>query len=336
MDDGAPVDARTRRHPLGCAVAMLGWLVVAGVVAFLVVRVVAYDTRRVTIAANAYTPYWFLPIYPVLVFAALTRRRALILASAVLVMVHVLFVAPRLGAEDVPAAARDARPLVVLSANLSAENRTPEVLAREILDADADVVALEELTYRWDAVFEDLGFAARYPYRVAYLQNGVKGIGLYSRLPISRDRIEWVEGRPIARADVAADAGTVHVVAVHPAPPHGNRREHRRQVDAYAQLVEARDGPLVLMGDLNATLYNRSLRHLLAGDLRSAHDARGRSLWASSWPNGTRSAPPALIDHVLVSSDIAVLAVREGDGAGSDHRPVIADLALLPNRAKDR
>jgi endonuclease/exonuclease/phosphatase family metal-dependent hydrolase len=35
------------------------------------------------------------------------------------------------------------------------------------------------------------------------------------------------------------------------------------------------------------------------------------------------------LDHVLVSPGVAVQAIRDGVGQGSDHRPVIADLVLL-------
>lgn len=59
-------------------------------------------------------------------------------------------------------------------------------------------------------------------------------------------------------------------------------------------------------------------------DLRDAHDVVGRGL------AGTRKSLriESLIDHVVVSPDWSVLAVDEGFGAGSDHRPVIADPAL--------
>jgi endonuclease/exonuclease/phosphatase (EEP) superfamily protein YafD len=36
------------------------------------------------------------------------------------------------------------------------------------------------------------------------------------------------------------------------------------------------------------------------------------------------------LDHVLVSPGVDVQSIREGIGQGSDHRPVIAGLALLP------
>jgi endonuclease/exonuclease/phosphatase (EEP) superfamily protein YafD len=39
------------------------------------------------------------------------------------------------------------------------------------------------------------------------------------------------------------------------------------------------------------------------------------------------------LDHVLVSKGIAVLDVAERPGLGSDHRAVLADLAVVPAAA---
>jgi endonuclease/exonuclease/phosphatase (EEP) superfamily protein YafD len=39
--------------------------------------------------------------------------------------------------------------------------------------------------------------------------------------------------------------------------------------------------------------------------------------------------PPLRLDHVLYGDAIVARAVHETEGAGSDHRPVVADLALV-------
>jgi endonuclease/exonuclease/phosphatase (EEP) superfamily protein YafD len=46
-----------------------------------------------------------------------------------------------------------------------------------------------------------------------------------------------------------------------------------------------------------------------------------------TWPNGMFQLPPIRLDHVFVSRDFGVLGARVGTGAGSDHRPVVADVA---------
>jgi len=48
-----------------------------------------------------------------------------------------------------------------------------------------------------------------------------------------------------------------------------------------------------------------------------------------TWPSDLRVLPPlARLDHVLVSDAITVVSVREGPGRGSDHLPLLAELAF--------
>ena len=86
-------------------------------------------------------------------------------------------------------------------------------------------------------------------------------------------------------------------------------------------------GPLIVAGDFNATLHAGGIRALRDVGLLDAHEALGRGL-ATTWPNGMFSAPPLHLDHVFLSPHLVPVAVTEGHGAGSDHRPVIVDVAV--------
>jgi endonuclease/exonuclease/phosphatase (EEP) superfamily protein YafD len=85
------------------------------------------------------------------------------------------------------------------------------------------------------------------------------------------------------------------------------------------------DGPVILAGDFNATRQHQALRELLETGFTDAHLATGRG-WAATWPVGRRLPPFALIDHVLVSPDLAVASVDEVAISGSDHRAVVATI----------
>jgi endonuclease/exonuclease/phosphatase (EEP) superfamily protein YafD len=112
------------------------------------------------------------------------------------------------------------------------------------------------------------------------------------------------------------------------APMRGGASTWEAQLAELGRLVEAEVGPRVVAGDLNATSGHRAFRDLLGVGLRDAHVERGR-WWAGTWPRDRWWFPPvARLDHVLVSPELAVLDVREGTGRGSDHRPVVADLAF--------
>jgi endonuclease/exonuclease/phosphatase (EEP) superfamily protein YafD len=94
--------------------------------------------------------------------------------------------------------------------------------------------------------------------------------------------------------------------------------------------IHGERGALVVAGDFNATRHHPSFRRLLSDGMADAHEERGRG-WAATWPRNRRPLPPLMrLDHVLVSPGVGVRSIREGLGQGSDHRPIIADLVLLP------
>jgi endonuclease/exonuclease/phosphatase (EEP) superfamily protein YafD len=66
---------------------------------------------------------------------------------------------------------------------------------------------------------------------------------------------------------------------------------------------------------------------LEADGLRSAHEDRGQG-YAVTWPNGARWIPPIRIDQAFVSPEVECISIREGRGAGSDHKPLILDLRV--------
>jgi len=83
----------------------------------------------------------------------------------------------------------------------------------------------------------------------------------------------------------------------------------------------------VAAGDFNVTQFNSWIQDLDELGFRSAHEELGRG-GATTWPNQQRLFPPIRLDHVLVSKQVVPLSIREGVGEGSDHKPVIVDLAL--------
>ena len=108
-----------------------------------------------------------------------------------------------------------------------------------------------------------------------------------------------------------------------------NDHARRRRLIAHElrDLAERGQGPLIMAGDFNATRYHRPFRELLATRVRDAHVSRGRG-FARTWPQFRRVPAFALLDHVLVSEDIAVTSVTEAHAPGSDHRAVVAALRL--------
>lgn len=97
------------------------------------------------------------------------------------------------------------------------------------------------------------------------------------------------------------------------------------QLTALAQFVTDIRGPIVLLGDLNTSPWSFFFRRLLEqSGLRDS--AKGYGV-QPTWPSFFRPARIP-IDHCLHSPDMVVTDRRVGEAFGSDHLPLIVELAF--------
>lgn len=129
------------------------------------------------------------------------------------------------------------------------------------------------------------------------------------------------EPRCVLRATVDGPAGPVHVLSTHLTHVGGEQR--RAQAAAVAAVAESLDEPVVVAGDLNATIGSPSLEPV-GEPLRDAFAAVG----VAADDERRLSCGPWAIDHVLVRglTPRACRVAREA-GDASDHQPVVATLA---------
>lgn len=229
-----------------------------------------------------------------------------------------------------PPAAAEARPaepglrLLVLNVGLGNRQyaRVAELLRRE----DPDLVGLVEVDASWlRALAPALG---GYPVQHEHPLPGAFGIALYARRGIEQVEVAVLGERDlpslVARGRLGGEP--LHLVLTHPYPPVTRRAwaSRERQMAAIAEHLRDLPGHRVVAGDLNATPWSPTLRGLRrALDL---HDTRRGFGLQATWPAGT----PWLripIDHVLVSDGLVAVDRRVGPPVGSDHLPVIVDLA---------
>jgi endonuclease/exonuclease/phosphatase (EEP) superfamily protein YafD len=322
-------DARRDRSERAAALlAGIGWLIALPLLAVALLRLIAHDATFPLIVLNAITQWLYLPAWPVLVLAWWLRRRGLVACAAAVAALQLAWMAPgALFAEPAPAT-RGAR-LCVMSTNVLMVNEDTTGIVAEVEAARPDVLLVQELTSHWAAAFDTPALRQRLPHRMVIPQEDSFGIAVYSRLPFADSEVLWFDGLPAIRVDVTLGGQQVRILNVHTLPPRTHRYTERWNVmmEQLLGIVRGERGALILGGDLNATPHAAWYGRLLATGLRGAHESRGRGL-ASTWPNGRMSYPPIRLDHLLVSRELAVLGVREGEGRGSDHRPIVVDLAL--------
>jgi endonuclease/exonuclease/phosphatase (EEP) superfamily protein YafD len=292
-------------------------------------RVVAWDANSPLVVLNALTPFLFLPAWPVAVAAGLARRWALCATAVAVVAAHVALLAPELAARTpVPAVTND-RAVRLFNANVYAGNDQAGGIAREILDSRPDVVFLQEATPAIVDTIDGAGALVELPHRIAVARTDPFAALMAARWPLLDHDVVEVGGRPVLlRATVETEAGPLRLYAVHVVAPLGRAREpSARELRRITELAREERLPILMAGDFNTTWGHRSFRRVLDAGFTDAAAAGGRP-FQMTWPRDRRLLPPfTRIDHVLTTPGLAVIALHPGEGAGSDHKPLVADVA---------
>ncbi len=219
-----------------------------------------------------------------------------------------------------------ARPQVkLLVSNVRLTNQQRDRLKRLVAQESPDVVGLIEVNSAWLRELQSL--RSGYAHHFEVPSEGFAGFALYSRLPIEGARIMQVAGStPAIAAKLKTASGEIEIILAHPTSPLNAEfiRLRNEQLLALAQYVGAAQGPVVLAGDLNLTMWNRGYRPLAdVGGLQNARDGHGVG---PTWPyTGWLGVP---IDHVLATPDVALRNFRVLDAIGSDHLPISAEFSL--------
>lgn len=225
-----------------------------------------------------------------------------------------------------PASARGLR---VMSYNVLVHNRRAADVVAEIRRHNPDVLVIIEYTHFWKQALQEL--CRDYPHALERPRTHGFGIALFSKLPLRalRDvpRMPEAAEMPVLRATVELSGRPLEIVAAHLINPLGNSQLalRDRQFKALAEELVSDPCERVVVGDFNCTTWSQDMRQFLART--SLRDSRqGFGLQPSWSPDGM----PFLaipIDHALVTPGVSVLRRQVGAKAGSDHRPVIIDLA---------
>ncbi|MEM9266293.1 MAG: endonuclease/exonuclease/phosphatase family protein [Cyanobacteria bacterium P01_F01_bin.13] len=276
----------------------------------------------------------------------------LLLAGLTLLLHHfrslllVLFCGAVLSAQVIPwyvpsTVNKPAANLRVLLANLNANNSdATQTLA--LMDTEQPDLAL------FIEVGEPMGKRLKqlkksFPYGTDLAADS--GIVLYSKYPLTDVQTQpfGLHTRDSLLAHLEINGQPLSFIASHPLPPTAHELfQSRNTVLAdVAQYANTQTDPIVLLGDLNVTMWSPYYQDLIhKTGLKNSRQGFGIQ---PSWPTNTyhyglQNVPQTLlrplqipIDHCLVSPEITVTGIHTGAETGSDHLPVIADLWIDAN-----
>ncbi|HEY7375285.1 MAG TPA: endonuclease/exonuclease/phosphatase family protein [Polyangia bacterium] len=290
------------------------------------------------ITVLAYAPRWLLVLpLPFLALALAVARRWRLLAAMLPAAIALVFALDfRIGLR---AAAAGGAPLTVVTLN-SDGARTPDAKLRELLrTTGAQIVALQECELDPDQFGDDSWHIHR-----------EHELCLLSRFPFASveardsDEIRARGGHGSAvRYVVDTPAGPMAIVNIHLQTvrpgldeliDHGlagragmaaNTRIRELDSSTLRAWIDGHDGhvPTIVLGDFNLPVESAIYRRHWSS-FGNAFSSAGFGLgWTkrTRW-HGTR------IDQILFTPGLACLDARVGPNVGSDHRPVIAHLAL--------
>jgi endonuclease/exonuclease/phosphatase (EEP) superfamily protein YafD len=206
-----------------------------------------------------------------------------------------------------------------------------------ILEADVDVIALQELSSPTAEYFAE-HLIDEYPYQIAYTWGtSVRGKGLLSRYPLTNEQFETFNGVNYLRAQISFADETITLVNTHPQPPHYGiafNTDHRsRAIDSILERLATESDAVIVLGDFNTTDQSADYRKLTAkftDSFREVGFGLGQTFPDFSTGNLLELLPPMIrIDYVFHSEHLQSISAEVWhSSAGSDHRPLVASLAL--------
>ncbi|WP_420453198.1 endonuclease/exonuclease/phosphatase family protein [Ilumatobacter sp.] len=310
----------------GRAAEAAGWALVAGVGVVMLTQALGRDVNRVVAALQALTPYALPALLVVLAIASLSRRVPLAAAAATLVVsVLVLVVSVVAGASTDRPPASDVE-LRAASVNLLFSNDRVDEVADDLLERDLDVVVFHELTPAHARDLRAHRLAARYPHRVDLDRVTAGGMAIWSVHPFADEERRESIARTIDTVVVSPD-GPIRVLAVHPSTPIHDHGAWTRDLRLVARSVERSSGPILVIGDFNATWWNPVMRRVLDTGLVDAHVAHGR-WFSASWPTDRWFPPFVRLDHALTGGGLVSTGVEDFAIPGSDHRGFAVSVSL--------
>ncbi|MCA1736367.1 MAG: endonuclease/exonuclease/phosphatase family protein [Actinobacteria bacterium] len=250
----------------------------------------------------------------------LSRWHRTALVIGLVMVVNVVTIIPLF----VPGPRAATRDLRILSFNVLANNEDYEEVIEFIQTSGADLVVLHEASEPWEEALGEAGLG----YTI-WLNRNPEDIFSSVVLAPPDAVVESFGFRLDDPRSVAIRLPSgVSVLAIHPLSPQRRQRAELRdrQLAFAGDWVKEQAGPVIVTGDFNASPFSYPYRRLRA--TTGLNDSiRGFGL-ELTYPARLPSLLQVSIDHLLFSEGLAVVDRRLGPALGSDHFPLIVDLAV--------
>lgn len=305
---------------------------------YLVLRFVPIVEHNALNFLHTFALYLFFVPFVGAIIALFTHNRQLVLVQLVLLLIGGLWlggrqVRPALVNTLVPEAT-----LTILTFNVFPENEQLDTALQTILEYNADIVMLQEvrgdLTPMLDA----------YEYSHVQVMDSGYEHGIFSRYPLKDAGMVTLAEMDNQRAEVVLpDDTSIALYNLHLYMPLNedesqflllryDETRRNQQIDELVDLVEAETIPVIVGGDFNMSEYSpiyNDLNAVLRDAYRETNYAFGFTFPAGAFEEFGDYLPPILrLDYLWASDDLMPIRAALGTPLGSDHLPLIVELAL--------
>ncbi|HEX4949144.1 MAG TPA: endonuclease/exonuclease/phosphatase family protein [Blastocatellia bacterium] len=282
--------------------------------------------------ANHFRLQYLLGALLLLLLLLIGKRWRWSIVAAAFVTLNAVHILPWYFASSTTAAVAGQR-LKLLQSNVKYSNREYDRLFSYVQEEAPDIVTLSEIDQAWADALTML--KATYPYAQVEPSATGSGLALFSKIKLestARENLGLI-WRPGIHATFNLAGRLVHLVTIHPPTPTEppNYVARNAQFAAVVQRMNELPAPKILIGDFNDTVWSSYHAEMLR-QTGLVNVRKGYGL-LPSWPAWLGIAPLMIpIDHCLVSPDVEVLSVRSGKNIGSDHLPLVVELAVPPQK----
>lgn len=233
--------------------------------------------------------------------------------------------------------------LSVLTWNTLGDAPGAERIAELVVAEQADIVVLPETSQETAVAIAELTRDAGRPmwvYSIAFdYVAKARSTSVLVSIDLGQHEVDGTVGNTTVLPSIVLrplEPGGLTIVGVHPVAPLPGELDNWRADLRWVDGICTGEG-VVMAGDFNATADHfrtvdpaSGVAGLGFGECRNAGLLTGNGA-VGTWPTRLPPLLGAPIDHVFVSPDITVTGMRvltEYDGAGSDHRPVVARIIV--------
>ncbi len=228
--------------------------------------------------------------------------------------------------------------ITILTSNVLTPNRDAYKLVNLVKEHRPDVLVTLESDQWWEDQLKVI--EEQLPHTVKCPLDNLYGMHVYSRLPMGDTELCYLveDNIPSVHTTLTLDNGRViRVHFLHPAPPSPTENTESKERDAEITIVgkSVADStmPVIVTGDLNDVAWSTTTR--LFRKISGLLDPRiGRGIFCTfhagypflRWP----------LDHVFHSAHFTLSHMERMPSIGSDHFPLLTQLALTPEKGSDQ